>query len=232
MLWAFGSPLRVVEQLAHGRVEPVRRAVELECSLGDELEDDGRDEGLRHACDREAMRGGQGSPGLDVGETGRLLPAPLRADGQGDHAGHTGVHDRLEVAVERRAVDYPARRSSSCKGAEWNSTATASSCSAAAPARSSSRTRSSTACRLRTSPTSTPCASAGCSCPAGPFRDQEDETFRGICIYRTGLEETRELANSDPSVQAGRMRVEVVTWLTPAGEVAFPGSDDEPKEAA
>ena len=67
---------------------------------------------------------------------------------------------------------------------------------------------------------------------ARPFRDQEDETFRGICIYRTGLEETRELANSDPSVQAGRMRVEVVTWLTPAGEVAFPGSDDEPKEAA
>ena len=66
----------------------------------------------------------------------------------------------------------------------------------------------------------------------GPFFDQDDETFRGICIYRTGLEETRELANSDPSVQAGRMRVEVVTWLTPAGEVVFPGSDDEPKEAA
>ena len=67
---------------------------------------------------------------------------------------------------------------------------------------------------------------------AGPFLDQEDETFRGICIYRTGLGQTRELANSDPSVQAGRMRVEVVTWLTPAGEVVFPGSDDEPKEAA
>ena len=67
---------------------------------------------------------------------------------------------------------------------------------------------------------------------AGPFRDQVDETFRGICIYRTGLEETRELANSDLSVQAGRMRVEVVTWLTPAGQVVFPGSDDEPKEAA
>ena len=67
---------------------------------------------------------------------------------------------------------------------------------------------------------------------AGPFLDQEDETFRGICIYRTGLGETRELANSDPSVQAGRMRVEVVTWLTQAGEVVFPGSDDEPKEAA
>jgi uncharacterized protein YciI len=59
---------------------------------------------------------------------------------------------------------------------------------------------------------------------AGPFRDQEDENLRGVCIYRTGLEETRELANSDPSVQAGRMRVEVVTWLTPAGEVAFPGA--------
>ncbi len=67
---------------------------------------------------------------------------------------------------------------------------------------------------------------------AGPFREQEDETFRGICIYRTGLDETRELCALDPSVQAERMRADVVTWLTPRGELTFPGSDDEGKEDA
>jgi uncharacterized protein len=67
---------------------------------------------------------------------------------------------------------------------------------------------------------------------AGPFREQGDETFRGVCIYRTGLDATRELCALDPSVQAGRMRADVVTWLTPRGELAFPGSDDEHKEDA
>lgn len=59
---------------------------------------------------------------------------------------------------------------------------------------------------------------------AGPFGDQADETYRGVCIYRTPLEETRELAERDPSVQAGRMRVEVVTWYVPAGAVHFAGA--------
>jgi uncharacterized protein len=57
---------------------------------------------------------------------------------------------------------------------------------------------------------------------AGPFRDQADETKRGICVYRTSLGETRRLAEQDPSVRAGRMAVEVVTWLTPQGALAFP----------
>jgi uncharacterized protein YciI len=52
---------------------------------------------------------------------------------------------------------------------------------------------------------------------AGPFRDQADETKRGFCLYRTGLEETRVLTEQDPSVQAGRMAVEVMSWLTPTG---------------
>jgi uncharacterized protein len=67
---------------------------------------------------------------------------------------------------------------------------------------------------------------------AGPFRDQEDESYRGIAIYRTGLAETRALAEADPSVQAGRMRVDAVTWLTKPGAIAFPGSDDDRKEQA
>jgi uncharacterized protein YciI len=54
---------------------------------------------------------------------------------------------------------------------------------------------------------------------AGPFEDQDDETKRGICIYRTGLEETRRLAEQDPSVQAGRMAIEAMTWLTLKGEL-------------
>jgi uncharacterized protein len=56
----------------------------------------------------------------------------------------------------------------------------------------------------------------------GPFDDQEDETFRGLGIYGTGLEETRQLVALDPSMQAGRMRAEIVSWLTPRGELAFP----------
>jgi len=52
---------------------------------------------------------------------------------------------------------------------------------------------------------------------AGPFRDQEDETKRGFGIYRTGLEETQRLTDQDPSVRAGRMAVEAMTWLTQKG---------------
>jgi uncharacterized protein len=62
----------------------------------------------------------------------------------------------------------------------------------------------------------------GAMVAAGPFREQEDETFRGLCLYIVGLEETRQLARSDPSVQAGRMAVDVMTWLAPKGELAFP----------
>jgi uncharacterized protein len=67
---------------------------------------------------------------------------------------------------------------------------------------------------------------------AGPFRDQEDESFRGICVYCTGLAETRGLAEADPSVEAGRMRVDVMTWLTKRGALAFPGSNDDKREDA
>jgi uncharacterized protein YciI len=52
---------------------------------------------------------------------------------------------------------------------------------------------------------------------AGPFSDQPDESLRGFCLYRTDLEATRRLAESDPSVQAGRMAVDVMTWWTTRG---------------
>jgi uncharacterized protein YciI len=56
----------------------------------------------------------------------------------------------------------------------------------------------------------------------GPFSDQPDETLRGLSLYTTDLEETRRLTQQDPSVQAGRLAVDVMTWLTPKGELAFP----------
>jgi uncharacterized protein len=52
---------------------------------------------------------------------------------------------------------------------------------------------------------------------AGPFQDQEDETKRGFGLYRRGLEETRRLTEQDPAVKAGRLAVELMTWLTPKG---------------
>lgn len=52
---------------------------------------------------------------------------------------------------------------------------------------------------------------------AGPFSEQADETMRGFCLYHTSLEETKRLAGSDPSVQAGRMAVDVMTWWTQRG---------------
>ena len=57
---------------------------------------------------------------------------------------------------------------------------------------------------------------------AGPFGDQEDETLRGICVYRTSVEETRRLVGGDPAVQAGRMRAEVMTLWTRRGALEFP----------
>ncbi len=49
---------------------------------------------------------------------------------------------------------------------------------------------------------------------AGPFSEQPDETMRGFCLYTVELDEARRLAESDPSVQAGRMAVEVFNWWT------------------
>jgi uncharacterized protein len=55
----------------------------------------------------------------------------------------------------------------------------------------------------------------------GPFDDQEDETFRGMSLYAVPVEDARALAAADPAVRAGRLRVEVMTWYTPKGELHF-----------
>ena len=56
---------------------------------------------------------------------------------------------------------------------------------------------------------------------AGPFSDQPDESLRGLCIYATGLDEARALASQDPSVRAGRMAADVMTWWTEKGSLSF-----------
>lgn len=58
---------------------------------------------------------------------------------------------------------------------------------------------------------------------AGPFGDQDDDRLRGLALYRVGsVEEARHLAEQDPAVQAGRLEVEVMTWYTEKGALAFP----------
>jgi uncharacterized protein len=61
---------------------------------------------------------------------------------------------------------------------------------------------------------------------AGPFSDQPDESLRGICLYVTDLEETRRLAEGDPSVRAGRLTVDVMRWSFLRREVVFPRRGD------
>jgi uncharacterized protein YciI len=61
---------------------------------------------------------------------------------------------------------------------------------------------------------------------AGPFDDQPDPALRGMCLYRVGsLAEARKLAEEDPSVKAGRLRVEVLTWYTEKGALTFPAAE-------
>ena len=54
---------------------------------------------------------------------------------------------------------------------------------------------------------------------AGPFDGQPDERWRGLAIYRVGLEEARQLVEQDPSVRRGRLTYDVWTWLVPVGEL-------------
>ncbi|UQA63500.1 YciI family protein [Polyangium aurulentum] len=66
-------------------------------------------------------------------------------------------------------------------------------------------------------------AEEGAIVAAGPFDEQMDDSFRGMCLYRVGsVDEARALAEQDPAVKAGRLRVEVMTWMTAKGYVTFP----------
>ncbi len=64
---------------------------------------------------------------------------------------------------------------------------------------------------------------AGHAVVAGPFSDQADPIYRGVCIYRVGsVAEARALAEQDPAVKAGQLRVEAMTWWYGKGYMTFP----------
>jgi uncharacterized protein YciI len=55
----------------------------------------------------------------------------------------------------------------------------------------------------------------------GPLVDQDDERLRGISIMACDAETARRLSSEDPAVLAGRLAVEVMTWMVPAGNLRF-----------
>jgi uncharacterized protein YciI len=64
---------------------------------------------------------------------------------------------------------------------------------------------------------------AGKAVVCGPFDQQHDPAFRGACLYAVKTpEEARDLASQDPTVVAGQLRVEVMTWWVGKGYMTFP----------
>jgi uncharacterized protein len=58
----------------------------------------------------------------------------------------------------------------------------------------------------------------------GPVDGQPDPSLRGLTFYRTGsIEQSRQLAEADPAVVAGRLVVEIMTWYCPPGTMSLPG---------
>jgi hypothetical protein len=56
---------------------------------------------------------------------------------------------------------------------------------------------------------------------AGPLTGQDDQRLRGISVLSVDPETARRLYSADPAVRAGRLAVEVMTWMVPAGNVRF-----------
>ena len=66
---------------------------------------------------------------------------------------------------------------------------------------------------------------------AGPLADQADPAYRGVCIYRVGsVAEARALAEQDPIVRAGQLRVEAMTWWFGKGYMTFPKAAEKAPE--
>ena len=58
----------------------------------------------------------------------------------------------------------------------------------------------------------------------GPVDGPPDPSLRGLAFYRTGsIERSRQLAEADPAVLAGRLTVEIMTWYCPPGTLTRPG---------
>ncbi len=52
---------------------------------------------------------------------------------------------------------------------------------------------------------------------AGPVEGASDPKVAGISLFRVGAHEARALAEADPAVRAGRLRVDVLSWSVPRG---------------
>ena len=57
----------------------------------------------------------------------------------------------------------------------------------------------------------------------GPLLDQDDERLRGIAVMSVDPATARDLCSADPAVRAGRLAVQVMTWMVPAGNIRFEG---------
>jgi uncharacterized protein len=55
----------------------------------------------------------------------------------------------------------------------------------------------------------------------GPLLGQDDERLRGISVMSVDPATARELCSADPAVRAGRLAVQVMTWMVPAGNIRF-----------
>ena len=58
----------------------------------------------------------------------------------------------------------------------------------------------------------------------GPVVEPPDPSLRGLGFYRTGsLDQSRQLAEADPAVRAGRLAAEIMTWYCAPGTMSQPG---------
>jgi uncharacterized protein YciI len=55
----------------------------------------------------------------------------------------------------------------------------------------------------------------------GPLVDQDDERLRGVSVMSVDPATARTLCEADPAVRAGRLAVQVMTWMVPAGNIHF-----------
>jgi hypothetical protein len=56
----------------------------------------------------------------------------------------------------------------------------------------------------------------------GPYREQSDDSYRGMSVFACSPREAAELSAADPSVRAGRLAFDVMEWWVRAGSLDFP----------
>jgi len=54
---------------------------------------------------------------------------------------------------------------------------------------------------------------------AGPAQGTSRADVAGICVYALATDQARAIAQEDPMVRAGQLRVEVLSWVSPADAI-------------